>query len=109
MDGLKNIFSHIMKLQDKAKEMQSKLEKKTVEASAGGDMVTVKMNGKKQIISFKINKEAVDPDDVEMLEDLLLAACNQAYKKVTDLVTEEVGKLTGGVNIPGMPDISNML
>ncbi len=109
MKGLGNIFSQISKLQEKAKEVQDELGKKTVEASAGGDMVTVKMNGKKEITSIKINKEVVNPDDIEMLEDLLVAAISQAHIKVKELVSEEMGKLTGGLNIPGMPDMSNFM
>lgn len=109
MKGLGNIFSQISKLQEKAKEMQNELAKKTVEASAGGDMVTVKMNGKKEIVSIKINKEVVNPDDIEMLEDLLVAAISQAQLKVQELISEEMSKLTGGLNIPGMPDLSSFM
>lgn len=109
MKGLGNIFSQISKLQEKAKEVQNELAKKTVEGSAGGDMVTVTMNGKKEVVSIKINKEVVNPDDIEMLEDLLIAAINQAHEKVQELVTEEMGKLTGGLNIPGMPDLSSFM
>lgn len=109
MKGLGNIFSQISKLQEKAKEMQNELAKKTVEASAGGDMVTVKMNGKKEVVSIKINKEVVNPDDIEMLEDLLVAAISQAQLKVQELISEEMSKLTGGLNVPGMPDLSSFM
>lgn len=109
MNGLKNIFSQIMKMQDRAKEIQSALEKKIVEGSAGGDMVVVRMNGKKQVLGIKINKEAVNSADVEMLEDLIVAAINQAHRKAGEAVSDEIGKLTGGMNIPGMPDISGLI
>jgi len=109
MKGLGNIFSQISKLQEKAKQVQNELAKKTVEGSAGGDMVTVKMNGKKEVVSIKINKEVVNPNDIEMLEDLLVAAINQAQEKVQELISEEMGKLTGGLNIPGMPDLSSFM
>ena len=109
MKGLGNIFSQITKLQEKAKAIQEELAKKTVEASAGGDMVTVTMNGKKEVVSIKIDREVVNPDETEMLEDLLVAAINQAQTKVQELVSEEMGKLTGGLNIPGMPDLSGLM
>lgn len=109
MEGLKNLFSQIMNMQDRAKKIQNELEKKIVEASSGGDMVVVKMNGKKQILSIKINKDVIHPKDKEMLEDLILSAINQAYKKVNEVVSEEINKLTGGIKIPGMPDISSFL
>jgi DNA-binding YbaB/EbfC family protein len=109
MKGLGNIFSQITKMQEKAKTIQEELGQKTVEASAGGDMVTVTMTGNKEIKSIKINKEVVNPDDVEMLEDLLVAAVNQAHAKVKELVAGEMSKLTGGLNIPGMPDMSGFM
>ena len=109
MKGLGNMFSQITKMQEKAKQMQDELGKKTVEASAGGDMVTVTMNGKKEIVSIKINKEVVNPDETEMLEDLLVAAISQAHQKVQELVAGEMSKLTGGMNIPGMPDMSSLM
>lgn len=109
MKGFGNILSQMTKLQSKAKEIQEELTKKTVEASAGGDMVTVTMNGKKEVVSIKINKEVVNSDDIEMLEDLLVAAISQAQEKVQELVSQEMSKLTGGINIPGMPDLSSFM
>jgi len=109
MKNLGNMFSQISKMQEKMKTIQKELESREVEASAGGDMVTVKMNGKKEVIEIKINKEVVNPDEVEMLEDLLVAAINQAQTKVQEVVSEEMGKLTGGLNIPGMPDMSGLM
>jgi len=109
MKGLGSLFSQIQKMQEKMKEVQQKLENQTVEASSGGDMVTVTMNGKKELVSIKINKEVVNPDDVEMLEDLIVAAINEAQRKVQEMVAEEMSKVTGGLNIPGLSDISNLL
>ncbi|MBN1899470.1 MAG: YbaB/EbfC family nucleoid-associated protein [Spirochaetes bacterium] len=109
MKGLGGIFSQIQKMQEKMKEVQKDLESKEIEASSGGDMVTVRMNGKKEIVSLKINKEVVDPDDVEMLEDLIVAAVSEAQRKVQEMITQEFSQITGGLNIPGMPDLSNLM
>ncbi len=90
------------KLQSKMLKMQEELAEKTVETAAGGGMVKVVANGRQQILSIEIEKEVVDPDDVEMLQDLVLAAVNDALVKSQEMVSEEMGKLTGGMNIPGM-------
>ncbi len=97
-----NLLGQLQKIQEQAKEMQKELEKKVVEASAGGDMVIVKMNGKKELIDIKISKEVVNPEDIEMLEDLIIAAVNKAYTEVQNMTTAELSKLTGGLNIPGL-------
>jgi len=73
-----------------------------VEATAGGGMVTVEANGKQEIVSIKIDPEVVNRDEVQMLEDLMLAACNEALRKSRELVQQELGKLTGGLKIPGL-------
>jgi nucleoid-associated protein EbfC len=83
-------------------KMQEELAQKTVETSAGGGMVTVVANGKQQIMSITIEKEVVDPEDVDMLQDLILAAVNDALTKSQEMVQQEMGKLTGGLNIPGL-------
>jgi len=83
-------------------KLQDELADKTVETAAGGGMVKVVANGRQQILSIEIEKEVVDPDDVEMLQDLILAAVNDALVKSQEMVSEEMGKLTGGMNIPGM-------
>jgi DNA-binding YbaB/EbfC family protein len=83
-------------------QMQAELADKTVEATAGGGMITVVTNGAQQVVSIKIEKEVVDPDDVEMLEDLILAAVNDALTKSQEMVSSEMGKLTGGMKIPGL-------
>lgn len=97
-----NMMKQMQKMQkDMAKE-QEKLKDETVEATAGGGMVKIIANGEKRILDIQINEEAVDPDDVEMLEDLVLAATNEVLSKVDELVNERMGKYTKGMNLPGM-------
>jgi hypothetical protein len=89
-------------MQAKMAVAQARLQEETAEASTGGGMVTVVANGKGELLSVKIKKDVVDPDDVEMLEDLVLAAANEALRQTRDRVSEEMSKLTGGMNVPGM-------
>ena len=84
------------------KAKQAELEAAEYTGSASGEMVTVKMNGKHEVLSIKIKPEAVDPDDIEMLEDLVAAAINATVKQVDETAEAEMGKLTGGMNIPGL-------
>lgn len=100
--NMNNLMKQAQKLQQQMQQLKEELEKRTVEASSGGGAVVAVANGKKQIIDIKIKKEAVDPDDVEMLEDLVLAAVSEALNKAEQMMTEEMSKLTGGINIPGM-------
>jgi DNA-binding YbaB/EbfC family protein len=102
MKGIGNMMKQAQKLQSKMLKLQEELAEKTVEASSGGGMVKVVANGRQQILSIQIEKEVVDPDDVEMLQDLLLAAVNDALVKSQEMVSGEMGKLTGGMKIPGM-------
>jgi DNA-binding YbaB/EbfC family protein len=102
MKGMGNMLKQAQKLQSKMLKIQEELGERTVESSSGGGMVKVEANGKQQIVSIEIEKEVVDPDDVEMLQDLILAAVNEALTKSQDMVSEEMGKLTGGMKIPGM-------
>lgn len=102
MKNMGNLMKQAQKLQSKMLKMQEELADKTVETAAGGGMVKVVANGRQQILSIEIEKEVVDPDDVEMLQDLVLAAVNDALVKSQEMVSEEMGKLTGGMNIPGM-------
>jgi len=102
MKGMGNMMKQAQKLQSKMMKLQEELAEKTIEASSGGGMVKVVANGKQQIVSIDIEKEVVDPEDVEMLQDLVLAAVNDALAKSQDMVSSEMGKLTGGMNIPGM-------
>jgi len=90
------------KIQSEIARVQQELSRKTVEASAGGGMVTVLANGKQEIISVKIEPEVVTSGDIEMIQDLVLAAVNEALKKSQEMVAEEMGKITGGLNIPGL-------
>ena len=100
--GMKDLMKKAQKMQQDLAKAQEELANKIVEGSAGGGMVKVEMNGKNQIISLKIDKEVVDPEDVEMLEDLIIAAINEAQEKVAKSTEDEMSKLTGGINIPGM-------
>ncbi|MBI2207197.1 MAG: YbaB/EbfC family nucleoid-associated protein [Candidatus Rokubacteria bacterium] len=90
------------KLQQQMAAMQEEVGKREVEATAGGGMVTVKANGKQELLSIKLDPEVIDKDDAQMLEDLVLAACNEALRKSRELVQQELGKLTGGMKIPGL-------
>jgi len=90
------------KLQNQMTRLQDELADKTVDASAGGGMVKAVANGKQQVLSIDIDQEVVDPDDVEMLEDLVLAAVNDALNRSREMVSAEMGKLTGGMQIPGL-------
>ena len=100
MGNMTGMMKKVQKMQADMKKMQEELKTRTVEASVGGGGVTVVMNGEKIIESLKLNPTAVDPEDVEMLEDLVMAAVNEASKKVDDLLAQEMGKVTGGLNLP---------
>jgi DNA-binding YbaB/EbfC family protein len=102
MKGMGNMMKQAQKLQAKMVKLQEELAEKTVETSAGGGMVKVVANGKQQIVSIQIEKEVVDPEDVEMLQDLIMAAVNDALTKSQEMVSGEMGKLTGGMKIPGL-------
>ena len=100
MKGMGNVMKQAQKLQAKMLKMQEELAEKTVETTAGGGMIKVVANGRNQILAVQIEKEAVDPEDVEMLQDLILAAVNDALAKAQEMVAAEMGKLTGGFNLP---------
>jgi DNA-binding YbaB/EbfC family protein len=102
MQNMNSMMKQAQKLQKKMLKTQEALKIKTVEASAGGGMVKVVANGGQAIESIVLEREVVDPEDVEMLQDLVMAAVNDALKKSQDMVSAEMGKLTGGLNIPGM-------
>jgi len=97
-----NIMKQAKKIQEKIAQLQTELESKTVEASAGGGMVTVVVNGKFEVLSLKIEKEVVNPEDVDMLQDLIMAAVNEGIRKAQEMATAEMSKITGGFNIPGL-------
>jgi nucleoid-associated protein EbfC len=98
----KNLLAQAQGLQEKIKGLQAELAEKTVVGSAGGDMVTVEFSGAQEMLSIKIEKEILDSPDIELLEDLIVAAVNDALTKSRDMMTEEMSKLTGGLRIPGL-------
>jgi DNA-binding YbaB/EbfC family protein len=100
--GFGNMMKEAQKLQEKMLAMQEEIAKRKVDATAGGGMVTVEVNGKQEILSIKIDPEVINKDDAQMLEDLVLAACNEALRKSRELVQQELGKLTGGMKLPGL-------
>jgi len=102
MKGMGQMMKQAQKLQSQMMKLQEELAEKTVESISGGGMVTVVANGRQQIVSIQIENEVVDPDDVDMLQDLILAAVNDALAKAQEMVSSEMGKLTGGLNIPGL-------
>jgi len=87
--------------EEEMKKLQDEIKKKTVDVTVGGGAVSVVMNGDKQITSLKIAKDAIDPNDSDMLEDLLITAINEASRKVDDMVSNDMGKITGGLGLPG--------
>ena len=102
MKGFGNIMKEAQKLQQQLAAVQEEVAKRKVNATAGGGMVTVEANGKQELVSIKIDREVINPDDAQMLEDLVLAACNEAIRKSRDMVEQELSKLTGGLKIPGL-------
>jgi DNA-binding YbaB/EbfC family protein len=100
--GMGNLFKQAQQMQQKMAKLQEELGQRTVEASVGGGMVSVTVNGKNEVLSLKIEPQVVDPDDIEMLEDLVLAGVNEALRKSQEMISDEMGKLTGGMKIPGL-------
>jgi DNA-binding YbaB/EbfC family protein len=102
MKNLGNIMSQAKKIQDRLASVQEEMALKTIDGSAGGGMVTVTANGRQEIISLKIEPEVVNPEDIEMLQDLVQAAVNDALRKSQEMVQQEMSKITGGLKIPGL-------
>jgi len=102
MGNMGNMMKQVHKMQQDMAKLQAELEERTVESSAGGGAVNVVATGKKELKEIKIKPAAVDPDDVEMLEDLIIAAVNEALRKAEQMVSGEMAKITGGLNIPGL-------
>lgn len=100
--GMGNLMKQAQQMQQKMLKLQEEIAKRTLEASVGGGMVTVTVNGKSEVLRIKIEPQVVDPDDVEMLEDLIVAGVNEALRKAQEMVSEEMSKLTGGLKIPGL-------
>ena len=98
--NMQQMLKQAQKMQEKLAKVQEELEAREYEASAGGGMVTVKANGKKEILALMIQPEAVDPEDVEMLQDMVMAAVNEVLRQVEETSSQEMGKLTGGLNLP---------
>lgn len=102
MKQMGNMMKQAQQLQARMLKMQEELAGRTVEATSGGGMIRVAANGRQQITSVRIEKEVVNPEDTEMLQDLILAAVNEALAKSQEMVSSEMGKLTGGLKIPGL-------
>ena len=102
MKNLTQMMKQAQKLQAKMMEMQSELGNRTVSAQAGGGMVEAVVNGRQELLSLRIDREVVVPDDVEMLQDLILAAVNEALNRSREMMAQEMSKLTGGMQIPGL-------
>lgn len=100
--NMNNMIKQAQKMQQDMLRMQEELETKTVEATVGGGMVTVEVSGKKELVKISIQPDAVDPEDVEMLEDLILAAVNEGMRKAEEMAATEMNKIAGGMNIPGL-------
>ena len=98
--NMQSMLKQAQKMQEDMAEKQAELEQREYDVAAGGGVINVKINGKKEILSVKIEPEAVDPDDVETLEDLIVAAVNEGIKKVEAISSEEMAKITGQVNLP---------
>lgn len=100
--NMNQILKQAQKMQENMQKMQQELEAKEFEVSVGGGAVTVKVNGKKELLDINMKPEVVDPDDIEMLQDLVISAVNEALRKVDDTQASQMNKMTGGMNIPGL-------
>jgi DNA-binding YbaB/EbfC family protein len=105
---LGDLMRQAQKLQEEMQKTQEEAKKKTAEATAGGGMITVVASGSGELVSIKIEKDVVNPDDVDMLQDLILAASNEAIRRAQEMVNDEMSKITGGLQIPGMGGLGNM-
>jgi hypothetical protein len=102
VQNIGNIMKQAKKLQERMTSLQNDLALRTVDASAGGGMVSVLVNGRHELVSLKIEKEVVNQEDVDMLQDLIMAAVNEGMRKAQEMASAEMAKLTGGINIPGL-------
>ena len=100
--NMNQILKQAQKMQDNMQKMQQELEAKEFEVSVGGGAVTVKVNGKKEVLDVTMKPEVVDPDDIEMLQDLVISAVNEALRSVDEMQASQMSKVTGGMNIPGL-------
>jgi DNA-binding YbaB/EbfC family protein len=99
---LGDLMKQAQKMQEQMGKVQEESKKKTIEAAAGGGMVVATVSGAMELVSLKIEKDVVNPEDIEMLQDLVVAAVNEALRRAQQMVSEDMGKITGGMNIPGM-------
>ncbi|MFD0590513.1 YbaB/EbfC family nucleoid-associated protein [Paenibacillus sp. GCM10027627] len=102
MNNMNQMMKQVKKMQEQMLKAQEELETKTVDGTAGGGVVNVTINGHKKLLNITIKPEAVDPDDIEMLQDLVMTAVNDALTKADDLANQDMGKFTGGMKIPGL-------
>ncbi|OUM85332.1 MAG: nucleoid-associated protein [Bacillus thermozeamaize] len=102
MKNLNQMMKQVKKIQAQMEKAQEELAQKTFEGTAGGGVVTVIVNGKKEVQQVLLKPEVVDPEDLEMLQDLIVAATNDALKKVDEVIASDLGKITGGFNLPGL-------
>ena len=100
--NMNQMIKQAQKMQEQMMKMQEELEEKTFEATSGGGAVSARVNGKKELVEVNIKPEVVDPEDVEMLQDLIVAAVNECMRKADESSASEMSKLTGGINIPGL-------
>jgi DNA-binding YbaB/EbfC family protein len=105
MPNMGQLMKQAQQFQAKMAKMQEEVGEKTIEASAGGGMVSVVVNGKQEIVSIRIDPEVIDPDDKEMLQDLVMAAVNDGMSRAKEMINEEMGKLTKGLNLPNVPGL----
>lgn len=105
---LGDLMRQAQKLQEEMAKKQEEVKTKTVEATAGGGMVTVVANGAGELVSIRLEKDVVNPDDLDMLQDLILAASNEAIRRAQAMVGEEMSKLTGGLQLPGLGGLGKM-
>lgn len=101
MGNMNNMLKQVQKMQKDMEKLQEEVQQNKVEASAGGGAVSVVVTGKKELVSIEIKPEVVDPEDIEMLQDLIMAAVNEALRKADEMVSKEMSKITGGLNLPG--------
>ena len=99
--NMNNIMKQAQKMQRQMEEMQKELETKTVEATAGGEAVKVVVNGRKEVVEIELKPEVVDPEDIEMLQDLVMVAINEGLRKADEMVNSQMSTITGGLNLPG--------
>lgn len=100
--NMNSLLKQAQQMQQKMSTLQKELETREIETSSGGGMIKIKMNGKQEILEFKLDPECVDPSDIETLEELVMTAVNQAVKESQDMVSNAMSKVTGGMNVPGL-------